>query len=346
MSGGVDSAVAAFLLKKAGYDVIGVTLRTWISDTGEESRCCEMDDARRISGRIGIPYYPLNCADIFKNKVIDPFINEYLNGRTPNPCIECNRYVKWERMLYYAKIFHADYVATGHYAYVVKLDNDRYTVKTALHAEKDQTYMLYKLSQDQLAHTLMPLGDMSKDEVRKIAADEGLFVAGKPDSQEICFVTDGNYSDYIREHAESKIPGEGNFVGEDGNILGRHKGIINYTVGQRKGLGIAMGYPVFVKRINSATNEIVLAGEESISISEIKCNELNFLSIEPPAPGTEIECSVKVRYHHKPQQATVQIVDSDTAMITFKTPVKLCAPGQSAVFYDENACIIGGGKIM
>ena len=137
MSGGVDSAVAAFLLKKAGYDVIGVTLRTWLSDTGEESRCCEMDDARRISNRIGIPYYPLNCADIFKDKVINPFINEYLCGRTPNPCIECNRYVKWDRMLYYAKVLHADYVATGHYAYVVKLDNGRYTVKTALHAEKD-----------------------------------------------------------------------------------------------------------------------------------------------------------------------------------------------------------------
>ena len=346
MSGGVDSAVAAFLLKKAGYDVIGVTLRTWLSETGDESRCCEMDDARAISHRIGIPYYPLNCADVFTEKVITPFIDAYLNGKTPNPCIECNRYVKWERMLYYAQVFHADYVATGHYAYVVRLDNGRYTVKTALHAEKDQTYMLYKLTQEQLSRTLMPLGDLTKEEVRKIATDEGLLVANKPDSQELCFVTEGKYADYIRDHATCEIPGAGNFVDEDGNILGRHKGIINYTVGQRKGLGIAMGYPVFVKSINSATNEIILAGEDSISITEIKCNELNFLSMEPQKPGTEIECSVKVRYHHKPQWATVQIIDSDTARVTFGTPVKLCAPGQSAVFYDENACIIGGGKII
>ncbi len=346
MSGGVDSAVAAFLLKKAGYDVTGVTLRIWQSDTGEESRCCEMDDARRISNKIGIPYYPLNCADIFKDKVINPFINEYLCGRTPNPCIECNRYVKWDRMLYYAKIFHADYVATGHYAHVIRLENGRYTVKTALHAEKDQTYMLYKLTQEQLAHTLMPLGDMSKEEVRKIAADEGLFVAGKPDSQEICFVTDGNYADYIREHAESEIPGEGNFVDEDGKILGRHKGIINYTVGQRKGLGIALRHPAYVKSIDAAANEVVLAGEESARLSEIRCRDLNFLSIEPPKAGAEFECHVKVRYHHKPQKAVVTMETSDVARVSFDTPVKLCAPGQSAVFYDENACIIGGGIII
>ena len=346
MSGGVDSAVAAFLLKKAGYDVIGVTLRTWLSETGEESRCCEMDDARAISHRIGIPYYPLNCADVFNEKVIKPFIGAYLNGKTPNPCIECNRYVKWERMLYYAQVFHADYVATGHYAYVVKLDNGRYTVKTAMHAAKDQTYMLYKLTQEQLSRTLMPLGDMSKEEVRKIAAGEGLPVANKPDSQELCFVTEGKYADYIRDNATCEIPGAGNFVDEDGNILGRHKGIINYTVGQRKGLGIALGYPVFVKKIDAATNEIVLAGEDSISISEIECNELNFLSIEAPAVGTKIDCLVKVRYHHKPQKATVEIIGADHARVTFESPVKLCAPGQSAVFYDENSYVTGGGKII
>ena len=346
MSGGVDSAVAAFLLKKEGYDVIGVTLRTWLSETGEEGRCCELDDARSICHRIGIPYYPLNCADVFKERVIDPFVDAYLNGKTPNPCIECNRYVKWDRMLYYAQVFHADYVATGHYASVMRLDNGRYTVKTALHAEKDQTYMIYKLTQEQLAHTLMPLGNMSKAEVRKIAADEGLLVANKPDSQEICFVTEGSYADYIGEHATREIPGEGNFVDEDGTVLGRHKGIIHYTVGQRKGLGIALGYPAYVKRINPDTNEVVLAGEESIKIKEIACNDLNFLSIDPPAPGTKISCSVKVRYHHKPQKATVEIAEENLAIVLFDEPVKLCAPGQSAVFYDENACIIGGGKII
>ena len=346
MSGGVDSAVTALLLKNEGYDVTGVTLRTWLSESGDEGRCCELDDARRTCYKIGIPYYPLNCTDVFEEKVIEPFIDDYLNGLTPNPCIECNRYVKWEKMLYYTQVFHADYVATGHYASVIKLDNGRYTVKTALHAEKDQTYMLYKLTQEQLAHTLMPLGNMSKAEVRKIAADEGLLVANKPDSQEICFVTEGSYADYIKEHAKRDIPGEGNFIDEDGNVLGRHKGIIHYTVGQRKGLGIALGYPAYVKRINAGTNEVVLAGEESVKIKEIACNNLNFLSIEPPAPGRIINCFVKVRYHHKPQKATVKIKEEDLAGVVFDDPVKLPAPGQSAVFYDENDCIIGGGKII
>lgn len=345
MSGGVDSAVAAFLLKKEGYDVIGVTLRTWLSDTGEEGRCCELDDARIICNKIGIPYYPLNCADVFKERVIDPFVNAYLNGKTPNPCIECNRYVKWDRMLYYGQVFHADFVATGHYAYVVRKPNGRFTVKTALHAEKDQTYMLYKLSQEQLSRTLMPLGDMSKEEVRKIAADAGLVVANKPDSQEICFVPEGSYVDYIKDHAEREIPGEGNFVDEEGNILGRHKGIINYTVGQRKGLGIALGYHAYVKSINPETNEVVLVSEERILLDKITCSGLNFLSIEKPKLGESFECDVKVRYHHIPVKAVVNITKEDAVEILFKEPVKLAAPGQSAVFYDEDGCIIGGGII-
>ena len=169
MSGGVDSAVAALLLKREGHEVIGVTLRTWLSEDGEEGRCCEIDDARRIARKIDIPYYPLNCTDVFKETVIDPFINEYLNGRTPNPCVVCNRYVKWDRMMYYAKVYGADYIATGHYAKIEKLANGRYTVKKALHGEKDQTYMLYRLSQEQLSHTLMPLWNYSKEEVRSIA---------------------------------------------------------------------------------------------------------------------------------------------------------------------------------
>lgn len=345
MSGGVDSAVAALLLKKAGYEVIGVTLRTWLSDIGEEGRCCELDDARNICIKLGIPYYPLNCSDVFKEKVIDPFIGAYLDGKTPNPCIECNRYVKWDRLLFYSKVLQADYVATGHYASVIKLPNGRYTVKTALHAEKDQTYMLYKLSQEQLAHTLMPIGDLSKEEVRKIAADAGFLVADKPDSQEICFVTEGSYTDYIREHTDCEIPGEGNFVDEEGHILGTHKGIINYTVGQRKGLGIALGHPAYVKRIDAEKNEVVLVGEEGMKVTEIFCHDLNFLSIEKPSADEEIECFVKVRYHHKPQKAVVRMTGEDTVKVVFDVPVKLSAPGQSAVFYDEDGCIVGGGII-
>ena len=204
MSGGVDSAAAAYLLQKEGYEVCGVTLRTWDAGDGSESRCCEIDDAQRVAHRLGIRHYALNCVADFSGKVVDPFVRSYLEGQTPNPCIECNRYVKWEKMLYAAKVMEADYVATGHYAHVVRLANGRYTVKKARHAAKDQTYMLYKLSQEQLAATLMPLGDYTKEEVRRIALEAGLPVAQKPDSQEICFVTDGHYADFIEQYAEKR----------------------------------------------------------------------------------------------------------------------------------------------
>ena len=297
LSGGVDSAVAALLLKNKGYDVTGVTLRTWLSDNGDEGRCCEMDDARRICMRLGIAYYPLNCADIFKDRVIEPFMDSYLKGETPNPCIECNRYIKWERMLYYSSIFKTELVATGHYASIVKLGNGRYTVKQALHAAKDQTYMLYKLTQEQLARTLMPLGTMTKDEVRDIAQKEGLPVADKPDSQELCFVSD-DYAAYIEANRKDQIPKEGNFVDMSGRVLGRHKGLIHYTVGQRKGLGISAGCPLYVKNIDPVKNEILLGDLESIMYEEVICSDLNFLSIERPKKGFEFDCRVKIRYHH------------------------------------------------
>ena len=204
MSGGVDSAVTAYLLKKEGYEVCGVTLRTWAPDDGTDGRCCEIDDARRVSEALGIRFYPLNCVSDFARTVVDPFVRSYLSGQTPNPCIECNRFLKWEKMLYAAKVMQADYIATGHYAHVVQLENGRYTVKKALYAAKDQTYMLYKLTQEQLAATLMPLGDYAKDQVRQIAQEASLPVAHKPDSQEICFVTDGHYADFIEEYAKKK----------------------------------------------------------------------------------------------------------------------------------------------
>ena len=212
LSGGVDSAVAAYLLKKDGYDVVGVTLRTWQSDDGSESLCCDIDDARSAAFAIGIDYYPVNCTSDFKRYVVDPFAEVYLRGMTPNPCIECNRYVKWDKLLYYAKISGAGFVATGHYASVVRMESGRYTLKKAGFAEKDQTYMLYKLTQEQLASTLMPLGGLSKSEVRQIAKDAGLPVASKPDSQEVCFVTDGSYADFIEKNMGSDGVPAGNFV--------------------------------------------------------------------------------------------------------------------------------------
>jgi len=345
MSGGVDSAVAAYLLKLAGHEVSGVTLRVWMSKDGKDSRCCEIDDAKKVSHMIGIPYYVENCVAEFNEKVIKRFINDYISGMTPNPCVECNRYIKWNKMIETADMMQAEYVATGHYAHVIKLDNGRYTVKTADHAEKDQTYMLYRLTQEQLKRTIMPLGGLSKDEVRSIAGKAGLLVAKKPDSQEICFVTDGKYAEYIEYNSEEEVPGEGNFVDEDGNILGKHKGIIHYTIGQRKGLGIAMGHPVFVKEINAEKNEVVLSLEDALFKKEVICNRLNFLSIDGLAPGEELRVRAKIRYHHKPQAAKISMVDEDRLKICFDEPVRAVTPGQSAVFYDDDDCVVGGGVI-
>ena len=345
MSGGVDSAVAAWLLKQEGYDVIGVTLRSWVSSDGDEGRCCEIDDARSTAHKIGIEYHVFNCVSEFNDKIIKAFIDDYLSGLTPNPCVICNREIKWERMLYYANVLQADYVATGHYASVVKLDNGRYTVRKALHSGKDQAYMLYRLTQQQLARTLMPLGRYSKEEVRSIAQEAGIRVASKPDSQEICFVTDGGYADFIKEHADGKIPPEGNFVDGTGKVLGTHKGIIHYTVGQRKGLGIAFGHPVYVKKLCADRNEVVLGTAEEIRCRAIVCRDLNFMSIPEPSEGQQIDCQVKVRYRHAGQSAKLEKVGKDRVMLTFDEPVRSAAPGQSAVFYDKDGCVIGGGII-
>lgn len=345
MSGGVDSAAAAYLLKKAGYDVIGVTLRTWQADDGSESRCCDIDDARSTAQQLGIRYVPVNCTSDFQRFVVDPFAKEYLRGRTPNPCIICNRCVKWEKLLYYARVVGAAHIATGHYASVIKLDNGRYTVKQAAHSEKDQAYMLYRLTQEQLAATLMPLGDLSKEEVRQIAEDAGLSVASKPDSQEVCFVTDGSYADYIEKTAGADFRGEGSFVDPSGNILGRHKGIIYYTVGQRKGLGIALGHPVYVSEIRADSNEVVLGSEQSLYHRSLLCRDVHFMSIPDLKEGDSLRCTVKVRYRHAGQSAEIAAAENGTIKVTFDEPVRAATPGQSAVFYDDAGCVVGGGII-
>ena len=349
MSGGVDSAVAAYLLQKEGYEVCGVTLRTWEADSGEDSRCCEINDAQRVAHKLGIRHYALNCLSDFSKKVVDPFVQSYLEGETPNPCIECNRFVKWDKMLYAAEVMQADLVATGHYAHIVHLPNGRFTVKTAVHAAKDQTYMLYKLSQEQLQRTLMPLGDYTKDEIRRIALEAELPVAQKPDSQEICFVTDGHYADFIEEYArktDRSVPGQGYFVDEDGNRLGTHKGITHYTIGQRKGLGIAMGRPIYVKEINAARNEVVLSDEPALFHDTVLCRDVNFLSIPGMEAGEKLRVRAKVRYHHKASDAVLEMQEDGRVLIHFDAPVRAPAPGQSSVFYDENDCVVGGGIIV
>ena len=343
MSGGVDSAVAAYLLKKKEYDVIGVTLRVWQAENGDEGRCCDIDDARGAARSIGIPYYPVNCTSDFSKHVVEPFVGEYLMGRTPNPCVFCNRYIKWEKLLYYAKVFGAKYVATGHYASVEKLENGRYTVKTAVHAEKDQTYMLYRLTQEQLAMTLMPLGGLSKEEVRTIARDVGITVASKPDSQEVCFVTEGNCGDFIA--LKTGPAEEGNFVDIDGNVLARHKGLMYYTIGQRKGLGLALGYPAYVKEVRKQSNEVVIGKDSDLFRRKIICDELNFTGIEDVGEGERIRCIVKIRYGHKGSPAFIEKAENGAVRAIFDEPVRAPAPGQSAVFYDGRGFVIGGGII-
>lgn len=345
MSGGVDSAVAAYMLKMAGYDVIGITLKTWVGADGKESRCCEIEDAEKVAQTLGIPYYVENCVAEFKEKVTDPFIREYIKGRTPNPCVGCNRDIKWEHMLKAAERFGAEYIATGHYAYVKKLENGRYTVKNAEHIEKDQTYMLYKLSQDQLKRTLMPLGAFSKEEVREIAVKVGIPVANKADSQDICFVPDDDHVSFIEENATESLPEDGNFVDEEGKVLGRHKGIINYTIGQRKGLGLPLGYPAYVKKIDPEKNEVVISTDEALYRNVVYCSDINFLSIEKPGISEKLSCLAKVRYHHKAERAVIEMIAEDVLKIVFENPVRAAAPGQSAVFYDEEGCVVGGGVI-
>ncbi len=345
LSGGVDSAVAALLLKREGYDVVGVTLRTWTGADGNESRCCEIDDARETARSIGIPYHVFNCVSAFEDKVVKPFVDDYLHGMTPNPCVVCNREIKWERLLYHAKVLGADLVATGHYACVVRLENGRYTVRRASHAEKDQTYMLYRLSQEQLARTLMPLGDYSKADVREIAREAGISVAEKPDSQEICFVADGDYADFISEHENGAVPGEGDFVDEAGRVLGRHRGVIHYTVGQRKGLGVAFGRPMYVKEIRADRNEIVLAGFEETYAKAVVCRDMNFMSIPEPETGEAVRCAAKVRYRHSGCGAALENLGGGLFRADFDAPVRFAAPGQSTVFYDENGCLMCGGVI-
>ncbi|MCR5649533.1 MAG: tRNA 2-thiouridine(34) synthase MnmA [Oscillospiraceae bacterium] len=345
LSGGVDSAVAAYLLKREGYDVVGVTLRTWTGADGNESRCCEIDDARETARSIGIPYHVFNCVSAFEDKVVKPFVDDYLHGMTPNPCVVCNREIKWERLLYHAKVLGADLVATGHYACVVRLENGRYTVRKASHAEKDQTYMLYRLTQEQLARTLMPLGDYSKAEVRETAREAGISVAEKPDSQEICFVADGDYADFISEHENGAVPGEGDFVDEAGRVLGRHRGVIHYTVGQRKGLGVAFGRPIYVKEIRADRNEIVLAGFEETYAKAVVCRDMNFMSIPEPGTGEAVRCLAKVRYRHSGCGAALENLGGGSFRADFDAPVRFAAPGQSAVFYDEDGRLMCGGVI-
>lgn len=342
LSGGVDSSVAAYTLLQQGYEVIGVTMHVWNQEDGD-GYSQAVYDAKKVAEHLGIPHYVIDFTKEFKEKVVDYFISEYMAGRTPNPCNMCNRFVKWEALLDRAKEFGADYVATGHYARIKKLDNGRLVVMNSATAVKDQTYALNQLRQDQLAHTLMPIGQYTKDEIRRIAKDAGIPVANKPDSQDICFIPDGDYKAFLKKYADRELPAEGNFVNEAGEILGKHTGITNYTVGQRKGLGIALGKPVFVSAIRPETNEVVISDTGDVFARELYCNHLNFMAIEDLTEPTEV--IAKIRYAHKGSPCTIEKVSEDTVKCTFHEDVRAITPGQSVVFY-QNDYVFGGGIII
>jgi tRNA-specific 2-thiouridylase len=363
MSGGVDSSVAAYLLQKQGYDVIGVTMQIWqdedICTLEENGGCCGLsavEDARRVASVLDIPYYVMNFKQEFKDNVIDYFVGEYLEARTPNPCIACNRYVKWESLLKRSLDIGASYIATGHYASIERLPNGRYTIKKSVTQAKDQTYALYNLTQHQLSHTLMPVGSYAKDEIRRIAVEQKLPVAHKPDSQEICFVPDNDYAGFIAKYLEDKKGNvteqtsdaflgmtPGNYVNTAGEILGRHRGMIHYTVGQRKGLGIAMGQPVFVVELRPETNEVVLGNADEVFSDRLYANRLNFMSIEDLEGELEVEA--KIRYSHKGARCIIKKTDTDEVLCVFEEPQRAITPGQAVVFY-QGDYVVGGGTII
>ncbi len=384
MSGGVDSSVAAYLLKEQGYDVIGVTMQIWqdedICSMEENGGCCGLsavEDARRVAAALDIPYYVMNFKKDFKENVIDYFVSEYLQARTPNPCIACNRYVKWEALLTRSISIGASYIATGHYARIAKLANGRYTIQKSVTAAKDQTYALYNLTQHQLSHTLMPVGEYAKDEIRAIANRLNLPVANKPDSQEICFVSDNDYAGFIRDYLKdnqkdspsdnfkdnhkdnhgntvgnnkikslnnSELSGfaPGNFINTSGEIIGRHQGLVHYTVGQRKGLNLAMGHPVFVLELRPETNEVVIGNSDEVFSDRLFANQLNFMAIEDLEGELEVEA--KIRYSHKGAKCIIKRTAEDEVLCIFKEPQRAITPGQAVVFY-QNDYVIGGGTI-
>lgn len=351
MSGGVDSSVAAYLLKEQGYDVIGVTMQIWqdekTEDVSENGGCCGLsavDDARRVAQKLDIPYYVMNFREEFQKYVIDYFTSEYLRGRTPNPCNACNRFVKWEALLKRGLEIGADYIATGHYARIDTLPNGRLAIRNSVTAAKDQTYALYNLTQEQLSRTLLPIGEYEKDRIRQIALEQNLPVAHKPDSQDICFIPDGDYGAFLEREVGNQLPGAGNYVTREGQILGTHKGITHYTIGQRKGLGIAMGHPVFVTELRPETNEVVIGENEDLFTNTLVCDHMNFMGLEDIQIGESVSCKAKVRYAHKGTDCVVERISDSELKVTFSENVRAITPGQAVVFYDGEY-VLGGGLI-
>ena len=349
MSGGVDSSVAALIMKEKGYDCIGITMKLYDSETGQACRsrtCCtleDVEDARQVASALSIPYYVLNFKDDFQKKVILPFVETYENGGTPNPCIRCNRFMKHEKLYKKAEELGCDYIVTGHYARIrYDEEKQRYLLLKAKDEKKDQSYVLYFLNQEQLKHSIFPLGEFeTKEEVRAIAEKDGFFNADKPDSQDICFVTSGSYGDFLEKFRGKPYP-KGYFVDEEGHKLGKHKGIIRYTIGQRKGLGLALKEPMYVAGKNLEKNQIILTKGPALYSEALEAEDFNWISMDPPKE--EYPVTVKTRYNAKAVPAFVSVKEENNVFLRFEKPERAIAAGQAVVLYDGEI-VVGGGTI-
>lgn len=359
MSGGVDSSAVAAMLCAEGHNVIGLTMQLWNQRrlAGHEGmpeqvsgRCCSLDDvydARRVAEHIGIPYYVVNHEERFERDVVRPFVSEYLSGRTPIPCSLCNNHLKFDQLLVVAQQIGADYVATGHYARVEYDDaSGRWLLKRPADRSKDQTYFLFGLTQEQLRRTLFPLGGMTKPEVRELARKQGLALAEKPDSQEICFVPDGDYKRfidaYLAESGEALPDTAGELVTASGEVIGDHSGIHNFTVGQRKGLGVATGSPLYVIQINGADKRVIVGSDAQLYSRTLRAHRVNLISVDDVREPMRV--SVKIRHRHEPSPAVLEKIGDNEVLVTFDHPQRAITPGQAAVFYD-NEVVVGGGWI-
>jgi tRNA-specific 2-thiouridylase len=359
MSGGVDSSTVAAMLRADGQNIIGLTMQLWNQRrlAGHEGmpesvqgRCCSLDDvydARRVAEHIGIPYYVVNHEERFEREVVRPFVEEYLSGRTPIPCSLCNNHLKFDQLLVVARQIGAERVATGHYARVTYDDTrGRWLLKRPADKSKDQTYFLFGLTQDQLSRTLFPLGDMTKPQVRDLARKHGLALAEKPDSQEICFVPGGDYKRfidaYLSDQGEALPDTAGELVTTNGEVIGEHHGIHNFTVGQRKGLGVATGSPLYVIQISGANKQVIVGGEENLYSRTLRARRVNLIAVEDLREPMRV--TVKIRHRHEPASAVMERVSDDEVVVTFDEPQRAITPGQAAVFYDGEM-VVGGGWI-
>jgi len=358
MSGGVDSSTVAAVLQQQGHPIVGLTMQLWnqrrlpeLQGEGpKQHRCCSLDDvydAKRVAQHLNFPHYVVNFEDQFEKTVVRPFVDQYLSGRTPIACTNCNTDVKFEPLLRMARQIGAERLATGHYARIRRNDvTDRWELLRARDESKDQSYFLWGLSQEQLSRSDFPLGELTKEEVRALARDVKLPVAEKPDSMELCFVPTGNYVQFIQAYTrEAQIPlaqAEGEIVTEDGNVVGRHTGIHNFTIGQRKGLGFATGKPLYVLAIDAEKNRVIVGDDDALRTTAFEVHDVNWVSIA--CPSAPLRAQVKIRHKHEPAPAIVEATGDESACITFDTPQRAITPGQAAVFYDADR-VLGGAWI-